>query len=348
MDEKLERRLYVKPYDRMVSDVVEEIKKGNIVLDPDYQRNYVWNNKKASLLIESILLNIPIPVLYASEDVDGKWIIVDGLQRLFSLKRFFDNEFRLDGLETLDNLNGKRFSSLEPEIQNKVCRGELRFIVLQNDSDPNIQFDIFMRLNTGAVKLNQQELRNCLYRGPLNELIKAFVAENSYAKALIKKDPTRMFGNELVLRYLAISENYDRISQSMNNYDGRIKNLVNLYMKQHQNDEEDALNAIKNKIENSFKKVFGVFGERAFLVNEASAKVNTSLAECLLIAVEDYDIEDLVGKKDMLVAGKEELLNNPEFVNSIDKATGNTANVKFRISACIKKIAEKMNNGFEK
>ena len=170
--EKMQRKLFIKPYDRMVKDLVGEIDSGMVILDPDYQRNYVWSNTKASSLVESILLNIPIPVIYASEDEEGKWIIVDGLQRLFSLKRFYDDQFKLAGLETLEELNGFKYSKLEESAQKRLDRGELRVIVLQNDSDPNIQFDIFMRLNTGAVKLNEQELRNCLYRGKLNNLIK--------------------------------------------------------------------------------------------------------------------------------------------------------------------------------
>ena len=99
LSKKIERKLYIKPYDRMVKDLVVEIEEKQIILDPDYQRNYVWGNDKASLLIESILLNIPIPVIYASEDFDGKWVIVDGLQRLYSLKRYCNDEFKLSGLE---------------------------------------------------------------------------------------------------------------------------------------------------------------------------------------------------------------------------------------------------------
>ena len=141
---KLERKLIIKPYDRMVKDLVNDINEGMIILDPDYQRNYVWKNDKASLLVESILLNIPIPVLYASEDEKGRWVIVDGLQRLYSLKRFFDDKFKLIRLETLPDLNGSKFTDLEPTIQNKLSRGEVRIIVLQNESDPEIQFDIFL------------------------------------------------------------------------------------------------------------------------------------------------------------------------------------------------------------
>lgn len=114
---KMQRKLIIKPYDRMVKDLVVDINDDMIILDPDYQRNYIWDNKKASLLIESILLNIPIPVIYASEDANGKWIVVDGLQRLYSLKRYYANELKLTGLETLPELNGKNYEGLSPEVR---------------------------------------------------------------------------------------------------------------------------------------------------------------------------------------------------------------------------------------
>ena len=102
-------------YDKSISDVVAMIEAGDIVLDPDYQRSYVWDNKKASLLIESILLNVPIPVIYVAEDEDSRWNVVDGLQRLNSLRRFFAKEFKLRGLEVLQELNGSNYESLNPK-----------------------------------------------------------------------------------------------------------------------------------------------------------------------------------------------------------------------------------------
>lgn len=342
--EKMQRKLFVKPYDRMVKDLVNDINEGMIILDPDYQRNYVWNNKKASLLVESILLNIPIPVIYASEDDNGKWIIVDGLQRLYSLKRFYSNEFKLLGLETLEELNGQKYSALEESIQKKLDRGELRIIVLQNDSDPNIQFDIFMRLNTGAVKLNEQELRNCLYRGALNNLIKNIAKNNPYVKELIPSKTDRMLADEFILRYLSISENFNKMENKIQNYDGRIKNLINSYMKKHRNDNEIELSIIKQKFEMQIKKAYEVFGIMAFKKNIETTKPNAALYECIMVAFEDYDIEVLMQKKDLIKSMLDSLLKDINFLNSIDKATGNTEVLNSRISTFRIKLGEVINN----
>lgn len=340
--DKMQRKLYIKLYDRMIKDLVNEIADGNIILDPDYQRNYVWNNKKASLLIESVLLNIPIPVIYASEDQNGKWIIVDGLQRLYSLQRYFNNEFKLVDLETLPELNGTKFSKLDESIQKKLERGELRLIVLQNDSDPNIQFDIFMRLNTGAVKLNEQELRNCLYRGPLNSLIKEIVKENTTVSKMIPTKTDRMFANELVLRYLAVSEHYNRSKKKIENYDGRIKNLINGYMKTHQYDDENALDSIRKKFEVQIEKAYSVFGANGFKKNLKTTKPNASLYECIMISFEEYSINDLIDKKVEIRAMVDKLLEDQQFLHSIDKATGNTEVLNSRLSRFITELKDVM------
>ena len=342
--EKMQRKLFVKPYDRMVKDLVNDINDEIIILDPDYQRNYVWNNKKASLLVESILLNIPIPVIYASEDENGKWIIVDGLQRLYSLKRFFANDFKLVGLETLEELNGEKYSTLADAIQKKLDRGELRIIVLQNDSDPDIQFDIFMRLNTGAVKLNEQELRNCMYRGALNSLIKDIAKNNLYVQYLIPSKTDRMLANEFILRYLAVSENFDKDNNNIQNYDGRIKNLINSYMEKHKTDNALELNDIKLKFETQIKKAYEVFGMLAFKKNIETTKPNAALYECIMIAFEDYSIEALTQKRDSIKSMLDSLLNDICFLNSIDKATGNTEVLNNRISTFKIKLGEVMNH----
>lgn len=342
--DKMQRKLYIKLYDRMIKDLVNEIIDKNIILDPDYQRNYVWNNSKASLLIESVLLNIPIPVIYASEDLNGKWIIVDGLQRLYSLQRYFNDDFKLVGLETLPELNGLKFSKLDESIQKRLERGELRLIVLQNDSDPNIQFDIFMRLNTGAVKLNEQELRNCLYRGALNSLIKQIVKDNKAVEKMIPNKTDRMLANELILRYLAVSEHYNKIENKIKNYDGRIKNLINGYMKEHQNDPEDMLKIIREKFEMQIEKAYSVLGSNGFKKNIRTTKPNASLYECIMIGFEDYALNDLLDKKDSIKAMIDKLLNDQEFLRTIDKATGNTEVMNSRIARFITELKEVMLN----
>ena len=115
----IERKIVTQAYDKSVSDVVRMVEDGEIRLDPDYQRNYVWDNKKASLLVESIILNVPIPIIYVSQEKDETWTVIDGLQRLYSLKRFFNGAFKLTGMEVLKELNKCDISNLSPKADRK-------------------------------------------------------------------------------------------------------------------------------------------------------------------------------------------------------------------------------------
>lgn len=340
---KMERKLYIKNYDRMVEDLLNGIESNKIILDPDYQRNYVWTNEKASLLVESILLNIPIPVIYASEDKNMNWNIVDGLQRLFSLKRFRENEFKLKGLETLPELNGFKFKQLPLTTQQKLLHGELRVVVLQNESDPNIQYDIFMRLNSGAIKLNEQELRNCLFRGKLNNKIKEIAKNNNEIKTIIGNSKVdRMMANELILRYAAVSEKYDRKLEQLVRYDGRIKNMLNSYMKVNQNPSDIFISEFEKKFNMQIYKAFMVFGSNAFKT-ENSTKINTSLFDCVMISFEDYQLEKLLDKKNDIKKMTNELLKTDnEFINNITRSTNNTEVFNSRLSIYSKHLKEVM------
>lgn len=328
---KLERKIYIKPYDRMVEDIVNGIDTGKIILNPEYQRNYVWDNVKASKLIESILLNIPIPVIYASEDMEGNWNIVDGLQRLYSIQRFLSNDFKLSGLESIPEINNYKYNTLPQMYKNKVNKGEFRIIVLQNDSDPNIQFDIFMRLNTGSVKLNAQELRNCLYRGALNDLVKKELSINEYVKKLFPKSMIkRMVIEEHILRFLAINDCYDEDINEFKDYNGRMNDLINKFMNNKKDCSSDELSDYKILFEETIEKAWEIYGDNAFKIDKSSDKMNGNLMDCILLAFKNKNICELILKKNEITVATDSLLENSSFMDSITRATGNTKNLKIR------------------
>lgn len=158
--------------DRSLSEFKRWFDDGDLILDPDWQRNYVWNRKQSSKLIESFLLNIPVPVVYLSRTEDKRYEVIDGLQRLKTVFEFFDNEFTLTGLDIKEDLNGLDFSKLSRETRRELQNATLRSFELSSDTDPNIHFIVFERLNTGGTKLNEMEIRNCIFRGDVNNLIK--------------------------------------------------------------------------------------------------------------------------------------------------------------------------------
>ena len=204
-----DRRVFTQPYDLVVESLIDQIKGGTIFLRPlserpGFQRRYVWSNTLASRLVESILLNVPIPPCYLSQNDDYELDVIDGQQRLYSIYRFVDNQFALSGLEVLKDLNGLRFHKLTSKTRRQLITHTLRLVAITNESHPEIKFDVFQRLNTNTVPLNAQELRNCVCRGTLNELLKDVVAYKPWLTILRKKKPDkRMRDEELALRFFA-------------------------------------------------------------------------------------------------------------------------------------------------
>lgn len=204
-----DRRVYTQPYDLVVQSLLDQIANGTIFLQPlserpGFQRRYVWSNVLASRLIESILLNVPIPPCYLSQNSEYELDVIDGQQRLMSIWRFMDNQFSLVGLEVYQEFNGCRFHKLPSNIQRKLKTHTLRLIAVTNESHPDVKFDVFQRLNTNTVPLNAQELRNCMFRGELNELLKDVVTYRPWLDVLRKKSPDkRMRDEELALRFFS-------------------------------------------------------------------------------------------------------------------------------------------------
>jgi hypothetical protein len=203
-----ERRVYSDKADRSIFELYRQYQKGSLDLQPGFQRLQVWDNSKSSRLIESVLLEVPIPVIYLSEESDGKYSVIDGQQRLNAFFKFLGNNLRLSGLTILVELNGKRFQDIPKNLQDKFENATIRIIEIRKESDPDVKFEIFERLNTGSVQLNAQELRNCIYRGRYNELLKELSGNKDFQFLLGLKEPhNRMQDRELILRFFAFYHN---------------------------------------------------------------------------------------------------------------------------------------------
>lgn len=336
------RHLRTQSYDKSVRDLVSMIDDRDIDLDPDYQRNYLWDNKKASLLIESILLNIPIPVVYVAENEDSEWNVIDGLQRLTSLHRYFKNEFKLSRLEVLGELNGLTFHNLPPKAKRMLGNGMFRVVVLLAETHPEIKYDVFMRLNTGAVKLNEQELRNCLYRGDLNILLKELRNDQRFLKCLkLNKPHNRFVDAEIVLRFFSMYEGYDLQNQKMN-YPGRMKTFLNEYMEKNKkltNQKKDQLTAVFNK---SLDNFYSVLGDRAFFRpdkgGQYETRINRSLIDVVMVCFAYLDSAECKANKNKYRDLVSELCDTQEFLDAITIGTSDSKKVEKRIEMGLKKF----------
>lgn len=234
-----ERRLVsFDSYDLTVSSLMEMIVSGAVFVPPEYQRQFIWEPKRQSTLIESVFLGIPVPSIFMAANADATWEVVDGVQRLGSMCHFIGTEdllnkidraepLEISGLEKLSMLNETSFSQLPKSIQLYFQTRFLKVVVLNDKSDLSVRFDLFERLNTGGVTLTEQEIRNCVYRGPFNESLKELASSADLRKVVVLGDraPGGAY-EDVVLRFFAYLNNYQ-------NFDHLVKTFLNEYMEKH-------------------------------------------------------------------------------------------------------------------
>jgi len=165
-------RIVTQRNDFLMPSLLESMRREMYInLSPPYQRRLRWDRKRKSKLIESLLMNVPIPPVFLFETELAKYEVVDGQQRLSTIREFFGNEFELTGLDKWAGLNGRRYAQLPPRIQAGLQRRSLSAIILLTESGGEIKRFVFERLNTGGVTLNPQEIRNALHGGAFNDLL---------------------------------------------------------------------------------------------------------------------------------------------------------------------------------
>lgn len=228
-----------------LQSVLGRIRKNEIILNPSFQRKTVWDIEKKSRLIESMMLNIPLPMFYVSSDKNNNWTVVDGLQRLSTIKEFIlgnynnntkkydEKGFKLKKLEFWTNLEGFNIHDIEfpGKPYNNIMETELSFTIINPDTPEEVKRNIFKRINTGGMPLTSQEIRHALYQGFSTILLEELVENEYFLNAVEKIDDTRMSGRELILRFLSFYirnyENYIRDS-SMDNHLSLTMRIINI------------------------------------------------------------------------------------------------------------------------
>lgn len=260
-------KIYTEQGDPEIDGLYHRWKRGKLDVQPDFQRYFVWDITKSSRLLESALLDIPLPVVYLTEEPDGKIYVIDGQQRLTSFFAYIDGlfpdkkgkPFKLTGLKVLKDYQGKLFTQLPEEIQDKIRYCKIRTITFKKESNPNLKFEIFERLNTGSVPLNTQELRNCIYRGKFNNLIKELASDKDFLGLLGLIHPDRRMKDvELVLRFVSFYHN------THINYKSPIKNFLNNEMARFQNISDKDSEQLRVVFKNAVSIIKSLFGENSF------------------------------------------------------------------------------------
>ena len=326
--EEKTKRVFTDKKDFPLSLIKEMFDDGDIIPQPDYQRDYVMDNKIASRLIESVLLNIPIPTVYLCEELDGRFSIIDGQQRMTSFVKYLKNEFALKGLEELSEINGKKFSELDKSLQRVLKSCTLNSIILTKESQ-ELKYEIFARLNQGSIRLKPQELRNCIYRGTLNDMIEKIATTNKYLNELFLEKNKRKNYQEYILRFFAL--------RNFNDYSSSMKKTMNNYMIKHQNADEQELQELRNLFNGTIDIIKQVFGKTAFCAydrqkHQFMKKFSGSVYDSIIIACSMFNNHDLMAHADEIRKQVNEAkMNNPTYQDYTYAATGSKSRVIGRI-----------------
>ncbi|RJE75227.1 DUF262 domain-containing protein [Reichenbachiella sp. MSK19-1] len=243
---------------RLISDMIDD---KDIDLSPDFQRNLVWNNFQKSRLIESILLRIPLPMFYFSEDDEGRITIVDGLQRISTIKDFMDNKFRLRNLEYLqDSCDGRYFKDegskkgLDAKYLRWFNQTQFSVNVIDPSSPSKVKYDIFRRINTGGKPLNNQEIRNCLAGTGLRDTLRKMTELEEFRSATdYSIRSTRMEDQEVALRFILFSKylEQDNISDYNGSMDNALDSLTETLYKTPQSELEHYVDLFRTSMLNA-------------------------------------------------------------------------------------------------
>lgn len=355
------RKLYIDKVDKSTSDLFRMIKENEIHLQPSFQRKFVWNEKIMSKFIESLLLAIPIPTIFLAENNDNSYDVIDGQQRLTTIFSYMKSGIsadekenlssylkeldvlKLKQLEALNKLNGLTFEQLDKDIRRKFNNVSLPIVIVQKDSTEDIKFDIFSRINQGSVKLNQQELRNVMYRGVLMDKINTLAQQDSIKKVFGNRPILeKRFGlQETILRAIVMERfiNFDTWELMSNpeniNYGGRLNGAIISYLKENKNNSAEA-DRIEKLVNKMFGNVYEVFGSSSFMrytsehENKYITSLNKTVAELQLVVLSTFDTDSIKDYKSSIHESfKNYSLDNEDLFT---KATNNTSNVIKRYS----------------
>jgi len=308
-----------------VFEYLRQLKKGKIDVNPEFQRNKVWDKQKQSFFIESILLNFPLPPIYLNETRESTFIVIDGLQRSTALQEYYSDEFDLCGLEALPDYNKKKFSDLPESLQSKFENKKLAVYVLKPSTPMPVIYDLFKRINTGGTQLNRQEVRNCIFIGKSTALLKELADEECFKKAIdYGVGSKRMKDREVVLRYLAFRWfDYER------EYTGDMSDFLENAMKRINKMPDEKIIEIKKDFYHVMKMAYMIWNKNGFRIPTAKTRglINTAVLETVCNYLSAYS-EEYINRNNNILHNKYfELLSNPDYYDAVTKSTGNKARV---------------------
>ncbi|EAQ63242.1 hypothetical protein MED121_24204 [Marinomonas sp. MED121] len=328
---------------KSLDTLIKRIEHNEIDMNTDFQRHAeLWDNRKMSRLIESILIRFPLPAFYFDASDENNWLIVDGLQRLSTIRKFvLDKKLRLNGLEFLIELNGKTFDKLHRQYQRRIEECPVTVYMIKPGTPEDVKYSVFRRINTGGLTLNNQEIRNALAKPRDRELLEK-LANSTCSKAMLGDLSKRMKDQELVLRFWAFYR-FDYL-------DPKNKKEIASFLDKAMEDikkGDDAYRAeFKTKYSTAIERCHQLLGEKGFEKNPNSRRrsKNATLFEVwmiMLAKLTESEFNHLVSRQFEFQEKARDLLEDAEFINAISYSTQRKEHVEIRyekVNSLIKKV----------
>ncbi|MDE0030311.1 MAG: DUF262 domain-containing protein [Deltaproteobacteria bacterium] len=327
--------LLIRHENRTIHDVVRRIDQDTYVMDPDFQREFIWPEDKQSKLIESVIMRIPLPVFYMAEDDEGRMVVVDGLQRLSTFQRFVKDQLRLR-LPDRRELDGRRFSELSSKLQNRVEDCNLIFYIIDSKAPEQARLDIFERVNSGE-PLTRQQMRNSLFMGPATRFLKTESATDTFVEATgdslnRKKMRDREFVNRFcAFRLLPLAE-----------YGGDMDKFLAQCLRRMNAMTEDGLQELSRAFRRSLANNYGLFERHSFRKHtpeqERRGVLNASLWDVMSTGLSHYASKRVQSRHEEVRAAFYRLLEDEEFNTSITYGPNDAKKVRYRFDATRKAL----------
>lgn len=321
-------RIHTKTFSlRQILDMIED---KDIDLAPDFQRYYVWKDQQKSSLIESILLGIPMPSFYFTEEDDARMLVVDGVQRLMTIHGFARGKtFRLAELEYLDELADKCFNELDPPMQRRFNNTQILAHVIDPQTPGAVKFDVFKRINTGGAPLSAQEIRHCMSGPRTRALLKRCTQLSSFNDATrgSLQNHIRMADQEVVLRHIAFSRSSTDKYRQHRSFDAFLSSATDSLERLC----DDEHNQIVESFDIAMKLAHDVFGRVAFRKRE-DTPLNRALFDVWSVVLVEIDnAEEVRARGEHIKNGNQNALDDDQnFIRAITQGTGDPVRVAYR------------------
>ena len=337
------RQIVTQKIDLPVSALLQMLD-DQVKINPEFQRRERWDTVRQSRLIESLVMNVPIPPVFLGEDEYGHYVVLDGRQRLTAVSKFLKNDLTLCGLEVWEELNSLNYQGMiKLKLEKYFTRRFIPAVVILKESSPAVKYDVFDRLNTGGVQANAMEIRNALYRGRFSDLIHKLSRNRLFClaweipfndhEAENNKLYSEMKDLELVLRFFAIRD-LEQMQVAFKDYLGDYMSDRNkAYETSRSLVDVDAAN-----FENAIVNATCVGRSRVFCRKSERRSVPFSDAVMQSLAQVDSHIVEL--NKDRVGEALRSLEDNTEFLQSISRGTNGIGAIRTRVSLAKKAVLE--------